>query len=162
MQEEVNQKVVALSVQTGKTGARITAKALQMAMRKYLAHQSKTKSVKQPAHGKQTIKSLMKQNVQLTNIEITDQNIRSFERVARKYNIDFALKKDKLSDPPKYLVFFKAKDVDVMTAAFQEYASKDSLVKDGHSIMEKLSAFIERANKMARDLVKEKQQVLER
>jgi len=37
--------------------------------------------------------------------------------VARKYSIDYSLKKDKSVDPPKYLVFFRAKDVDVMTAA---------------------------------------------
>ena len=41
--------------------------------------------------------------------------------VARKYSIDYSLKKDKSVDPPKYLVFFRAKDVDVMTAAFKEY-----------------------------------------
>lgn len=53
---------------------------------------------------------LMEQDVQLTNIEVTDQNIRSFDRVARKYNIDYALKKDKSNNPPRYLVFFKARD----------------------------------------------------
>ncbi|MFR5150302.1 MAG: PcfB family protein [Ruminococcus sp.] len=58
----------------------------------------------------------------MTNIEITDKNIKSFDRVARKYSIDYSLKKDSSTDPPRYLVFFKAKDVDVMTKAFQEYA----------------------------------------
>ena len=42
--------------------------------------------------------------------------------MARKYGIDYSLKKEVGADPPKYLVFFKAKDVDVMTAAFREYA----------------------------------------
>ena len=67
----------------------------------------------------------MRQNTGLTNIEVTDQNIKSFERVAKKYNIDFALKKDKGADPPRYLVFFKARDVDVMTAAFKEFSAKE-------------------------------------
>lgn len=43
--------------------------------------------------GKQTMDKLMRQNVQLSNIEITDGNIKSFERVAKKYSIDFSLKK---------------------------------------------------------------------
>lgn len=43
--------------------------------------------------GKQSMDKLMKQNVQLSNIEITDGNIKSFERVAKKYSIDFSLKK---------------------------------------------------------------------
>ncbi len=42
--------------------------------------------------------------------------------MARKYGIDYSLKKEVGADPPKFLVFFKAKDVDVMTAAFREYA----------------------------------------
>lgn len=39
------------------------------------------------------------------------------------HGVDYSLKKDVASkETPKYLVFFKAKDVDVITAAFQEYA----------------------------------------
>ena len=45
---------------------------------------------------------------------------KSFERTASKYGLDFALKKDVSVEPPSYLVFFKGRDVDVMTAAFKE------------------------------------------
>ena len=76
--------------------------------------------------GKQSLDKLMKQNVQLSNIEITDGNIKSFERVAKKYSIDFSLKKDVTADPPRYYVFFKARDADVMTAAFKEYTGQTS------------------------------------
>lgn len=58
----------------------------------------------------------------MQNIEITDKNIKSFERVARKYGVDFALKKDPAQG--KYLVFFKARDADALNAAFAEYAGK--------------------------------------
>ena len=51
-----------------------------------------------------------------------DKNIKSFERVARKYGVDFALKKDPAQG--KYLVFFKARDADALNAAFAEYAGK--------------------------------------
>ena len=106
MQDEVNEKVVALSVRATK----MTANVLKAAMLKFIAEMekakqktSKQKTVKrnEPAHGKQTLKKLMKQNSQLTNIEITDGNIKSFERVARKYGVDFSLKRDNAENPPK-------------------------------------------------------------
>jgi hypothetical protein len=53
-----------------------------------------------------------------------DQNIKSFDRVARKYGVDYAVKKDRSVSPPKYLVFFKARDADALTAAFMEYSAK--------------------------------------
>ena len=107
MQDEINSRVVAIAVNTGKEGARMTAHLLKEALRKYLAEQDRvkmkraskaqTKKVEKPKtyRGRQTVKQLMTQNTKLTNIEVTDQNIKSFERVAKKYNIDFALKKDK-------------------------------------------------------------------
>lgn len=133
MQEEVNEKTIALSVRA----AKMTGTVLKAAMRKFLAEQEKAKqkhSAKtaqkqaekkaEVPKGRQTMKQLMGQNTQLTNIEVTDGNIKSFERIARKYQIDFSLKKDASLSPPKYVMFFKAKDVDVMTSAFKEYSAK--------------------------------------
>ena len=51
--------------------------------------------------GKQSIKSLESGGSTLENIEISGDNIGLFKQVARKHDIDFALKKDKSSDPPK-------------------------------------------------------------
>lgn len=90
---------------------------------------------------------MMKEGSQLTNIEITDNNIRSFERVARKYSIDYSLKKDKSVSPPKYLVFFRAKDVDVMTAAFKEYTGVTLQKSKKASIRKRLQKAIARSAK---------------
>lgn len=116
MQEQVNEKTVALSVK----GAKITGRLLAKAMRSLLAEMKK----QQAPHGKQSVQKLARQGASLQNIEITDNNIKSFERVARKYGVDFALKKDISVSPPKWLVFFKAKDTDALTAAFSEYTAK--------------------------------------
>ena len=89
MQEEVTQKTIALYVKVGKGAARLTEQALQKAIQKFLEQKSK------PAHGKQTMRQLMKQNAGVSNIEITDSNIKAFESTAKKYNIDFSLKKVK-------------------------------------------------------------------
>ena len=86
MQDEINEKVVALSVK----GAKLTAEMLQKAIKAMLA-QAKKQQEKQP-HGKQTLKQLAKQNAGLSNIEITEGNIKAFEQTAKKYCIDFALK----------------------------------------------------------------------
>ena len=89
-------------------------------------------------HGKQKLKTLQEQNRELTNIEITDDNIKSFEHYAKKYNIDFSLMADKTQTPPRWYVFFKAQDTSLMKAAFKEYTN-DKLIKKKPSVRKKLS-----------------------
>ena len=121
MQEEITQKTLALCVEASK----MTAQLLQQAMKKVLADMEKHKKNPQFRHGKQTLRQLMKHNTGVSNIEITDQNIRAFSATAKKYGIDFALKKDTSSEIPRYLVFFKGRDADVITAAFREFSAKN-------------------------------------
>ena len=102
MQEEVTQKTIALVFKS----SRLTADVLKKAMKMYLEHR---KAGKQATHGKMSVKKLVGQGMGASSIEVTDNNIKSFERVARKYNVDFAVKKDKTVEPPKYMVFFKGK-----------------------------------------------------
>ena len=180
MQEEVDEKTMALVI----TGGKITANILKDAMAKYVRHVeerrrlSRTekreekraeKSAAQKAKdnefrpGKKSLNSMMKEGSQLSNIEITDKNIKSFEKVARKYSIDYSLKKDKSVDPPKYLVFFRAKDVDVMTAAFKEYTGVTLKKSRKVSIRKRLQKAIERSAKhREREKVKQKDRGQER
>ena len=139
MQEEVENRSVTLAISATKLSARV----LRSAIAKLLAEWQKSRDA--PAeipHGKQTVKELVGQNQGVSNIEVTDGNIKSFERVARKYGVDFALKKDKSGDIPKYLVFFKARDADALTAAFKEYTAKEvrRASKDRPSVLEQLRA----------------------
>ena len=124
MQEEVTQRTVALCVEATK----LSAGMLQQAMKKVLDEMQKgvTGHKTKLHHGKQTLRQLMKHNTGVSNIEITDQNIRAFSATAKKYGIDFALKKDTSGDIPRYLVFFKAKDADALTAAFEEYTARSA------------------------------------
>jgi hypothetical protein len=157
MQEEVNEKTISVCVK----GAKITEEMLKAALKKVVAEMEKQKTVSRQKkqvkkeksqvtkRGKKSLKELMQEGSQLTNIEITDNNIKSFEKVARKYSIDYSLKKDSSTTPPRYLVFFRAKDVDVMTAAFKQYAGiqaqKDK--KPKVSIRKKLQIVKERIAK---------------
>ncbi len=106
-------------------GTKLTGKLFVKAIQKLLKEMEKQKNKPPKIYkGKQTVKQLVKQGAGVQNIEITDQNIKSFERVARKYGIDFALKKDTSETPPRWLVFFKGRDNDALTAAFKEYTAK--------------------------------------
>lgn len=139
IQDEIRDKSVALVIKVGKGGVKLTSELLKAAIQHY------QKQANAPQHGKQSIKSLVKQGVGVQNIEITDQNIKSFERVARKYGVDFALKKDQTQG--RYLVFFKARDTDALNAAFAEYTAKTlNRDKGKPSILKLLSHF--------RDIVK--------
>lgn len=152
MQDEVRDRSVALVINMGKTGGRITADLLRAAMRRYLQEVRNPKA----HHGKQTVKQLVKQGAGVQNIEITDKNIKSFERVARKYGVDYALKKDPVNG--KYLVFFKARDADALNAAFAEYTAKT--LKRGQqkrsSVREHLSHFKEVVKNMVRETAKDR------
>ncbi len=162
MQDEVNEKVVTLIINMGKEAGRISEQKLKEAMQKQLEHWKKIKQKSQAEkeaakyEGKQSMKNLMKHKADLTNIEITDRNIGSFEKIARKYDIDYALKKDKLSEKPRYLVFFKARDADVMTAAFQEYAKRTTLKQEKPSVRKKLYLYQQKIQKRQREKVKER------
>ena len=138
MQEEVEQRTLTLAINTTK----MTANVLKSAISKYLAYR-KEKKREGPVKpcGKQSVKQLVGQDQGVANIEITDRNIKDFERIARKYGVHFALKKDKTGDIPKYLVFFKARDADALTAAFREYTAKSDRKKERPSVLKKLRKF---------------------
>lgn len=140
MQEEVEQRTITLAITTTK----MTANVLKSAISKYLAYR-KEKKREGPVKpcGKQRVKKLVGQDQGVANIEITDKNIKDFERIARKYGVDFALKKDKTDEVPKYLVFFKARDADALTAAFKEYTAKSDRKKERPSVLKKLRRFKE-------------------
>ena len=142
MQDEINEKTIALYIKTG----RLTAETLQKAMKAVLTQGKK--QAQKPPHGKQTLRQLMKQNAGVSNIEITGDNIRAFESTAKKYGIDFALKKDATETPPRYLVFFKGRDADVLIAAFKEFSAKKLTQGKKPSIRKALAAFREKAKEL--------------
>lgn len=150
MQDEVNTKVIALAVKGGKISAEVLEKALKKFVEE-LEKAQKTASQPKTYRGKQSVKHLVEQNAAISNIEVTDGNIKSFERTARKYGIDYALKKDISMQPPRYIVFFKGRDVDVMTQAFKEFSARTVKQKDKPSLRQKLSRHQEQSKKQQRE-----------
>ena len=135
---------------------------MEKALQKFLEAQ-KNKSPKMH-RGKQTLKQLAGQNTGLANIEISDRNIKAFTHVAKKYHVDFALKKDTTAEQPRYLVFFKSRDADAISAAFQEFASRKMGRDEKPSIRERLAQAREQAAQKVehRTLDREKVKVKER
>jgi len=159
MQEEVTNKTVALIVD----GAKLTEQTFEKAVKKFLEEIQKSKQPK-IYRGKQTLKQLAGQNAGLANIEISNQNIKAFTSVAKKYHVDFALKKDTSAEQPRYLVFFKSRDADAITAAFQEFASRRMGREEKSSIRERLDQVKEQAAEKAehRTIDREKVKVKDR
>lgn len=161
MQEETTQKTIAFAVKTTK----LTAGVLEKLIKMYLDKQKQ--KISQPKHGKISVKELVGQNVGVSNIEVTDSNIKCFERVAKKYNVDFAVKKDKTTEPPRYLVFFKGRDADVLTQAFKEFVKVNEKKQNRNrvSVKEKLAQFKEilskdKSKERAREYQKDRGQMI--
>ena len=150
MQEEVENRTVTLVI----SAVKLTGRELKAALGKYLASRKAQKQgkVEKKPIGKQTVKQLVGQNQGVSNIEVTESNIKGFDRVARKYGVDYAIKKDKSGEIPKYLVFFKARDADALTAAFTAYSGKKAKNKDKPSVIKMLRAL--RAPEIAKDIAK--------
>ena len=72
------------------------------------------------SRGNVRLGQLMKQG-KLDSIEITDNNIKSFLDVAKKYDVSYALKRDSSTSPPTYHVFFSGRDTETLNKAFKEY-----------------------------------------
>lgn len=158
MQEEVTEKTVVLSIRAGK----LTAHVLRSALRKLLAATKKIHANSKIHKGKQSVRQLVGQGAGVSNIEITDGNIKSFERVAKKYGVDFALKKDASVSPPKWLVFFKGRDADALTSAFKEFTARTVRNKGKPSILTQLNKFKEIVKNSVINKVKHRQKEQER
>ena len=139
MQEEVENRTVNLAITTTKLTFRtiLNAGKVWQSHRRNVKAKKKMKAEEKPV-GRQTIKELVGQNQGVSSIPIENTSIRDFAQIARKYAIDYAITKDKSVAPPKYTVFFKARDADAMTAAFTEYSNKKLKMKEKPSVLKQL------------------------
>ena len=136
MQEEVEQKTFNIVVSTTKLTARTILNAGKVAIQQQQAKM---------AGGKQSVRMLLRQNRGVSSVEIDKTNIRGFERYAKKYGIDYAIRKDGSEVPPRYLVFFKAPDAEAFHAAFKEYSASLLSKTKRPSVLEKLHELVQAA-----------------
>ena len=154
MQEEVENRTVNLAISTTKLTTRQLINVLQK-----VCHGIKAKMAKEKLapHGKQSVKKLLGQNQGATTSEVDKRGIREFERLARKYGVNYAIRKDKSVDPPRYTVFVRAKDADALDAICKEYQSKVMGKGKKPSILAQLNKFKELVASLPKK-VRQKQQ----
>lgn len=140
--ERETREVLMLTFRAAKLGETELMKAIQA----YLRYWENA----EPTHGKMKLKDLMQQDQGATMMEIKAEGVNSFQRIARKYNVDFAITKDKNVDPPAYQVFFKGRDQDVIAKAFNEYVNRTQRKAEAKPFTEKLKEFREKADIMNR------------
>lgn len=110
--------------------------------------------------GRQSIKTLIKQGQGVSSIPLADEGLRDFQKIAKKYGVDFAVVRDREKSPPVYTVFFKAKDTDAVTRILQDYSAKQiktpSVAKI--SVLEKLKKFKEIVAAMPKKVAEKKKE----
>ena len=100
--------------------SKLTARSLAYALRAVGRKIAKEYRASKTPHGKQSVKKLMAHGVATSSIELSGDT-KTFDRVARKWNVDYAFYK---AGPDKYLLFFKSGQADAITACFSEYSKK--------------------------------------
>ncbi len=143
MQEDVENRTINVVIKTIKLSGKAMIKLMMSAV-KFLKGVQKTTNgvankISHIKHGKQSVKKLIGQNQGVSSVEIAKTQLRDFEHIARKYGVDFAIKKDSSEIPAKYFVFFKAKDADALTAAFKEFSAQQINKTQKRSVLKKLS-----------------------
>ena len=128
--------------------SKLTARGLAYVVRAVGRKIAKAHRAKQTPHGKQTVKKLMAHGTSTNSLELSGDT-KLFDRVARKWNVDYAFYK---TGPDKYLLFFKANQADAITAAFQKYSAKVlNKEQDKASILGQLRKFTEQIRTQAKE-----------
>ncbi len=149
MQEDIERRTVALSVNATKLTGRALAKALAALLRKI----QKEVRAGQTPQGRQSVKKLMNHGVSTNALPLSGET-RLFDKVARKHNVDYAFYK---TGPKKYLLFFKAGQADAITNCFAEYTKLAMSKSRRPSIIKQLRSFADKARTQPRQQERKKE-----
>ena len=122
MQEQIERESVAVAMKASKLTAQAVAKVLKAVCGKI----AKMHREAQTPHGCQSVKKLMNHNCATNTIPIEgDKGL--FEKVARKWNVDYAFHETGVNEKTgdkQYLLLFKSGQADAITACFSEYSAQ--------------------------------------
>ena len=74
-------------------------------------------------------KTAKKQNATLESVEVSDKTVLSFETIARQYGVNYGIKRNELTSPPTWQVYFMAKDRATMANAFRDFTNRQLAAK---------------------------------
>lgn len=144
MQEEVNQRTMALSIRASKLTGKVLASAFSKVVKAAKGHHQKALTPK----GRQSVKKLLNHRGDKTSIPYVGAP-KDFDRIAKEFHVDYAFHK---VSPGHYLLFFKANQADAITAAFQKYSAKVlNKEQDKASILGQLRNFTEQIRTQAKE-----------
>lgn len=154
VQEEINHKQVALM----QKGAKVTWVLLMKAIRAYKQHQNNKQINPTIPQGKMTVQELAKKGQGMTALDLDNKDLKNFDKVMKKYGVDYAIMTDKKTSPPTHTIFFKGKDADAINKAFDELTKDVTKTKGKPSVLAELKKFAEIVKNTVRDKVKKKEQ----
>jgi len=130
LQEDIERRTVAIAVSASKLTGRVLAAAVRAAMRQMQQQRENAKTL----HGRQSVKKLMNHGVNTNTIPL-DGDTHLFDKMARKYNVDYSFRK---TGPQKYMLFFKAGQADAITQCFSEYSKRAMKKEQRPSILKRM------------------------
>ena len=145
--EEISRSTIAISVRASKLTARGLAYALGEAAKKIRKSQA--------PQGKQTVKQLLRQVGETSAIDLPGR-AKDFDRVARRWGVDYAIKR---VEKGKYLLLFKAKQADAITGCFSEYSRR--MMNRGRDRRIPLREQLKHAQELVRDQPRQKERTKE-
>jgi hypothetical protein len=120
LSEDVNDRSVNLAVRVGNLSGRTLRKAIGIILAA-IKNNNKMPKDEKVKYGRTTLKQLQRQNDGLSTVELKQADLRLLNKTMKKHGVDFAVTKD---GKGKHTLFFKGKDVDSVTHAFEQYAKK--------------------------------------
>ena len=152
--DQISRESFDVAVAGIKFGGRITGRAL-LKILKWAVEKGKNKiqQAKEDKHGKQSIKKLLRKDQGVTSVDISKTEARDFQKVARKYGVDFAVVKHVNENPPVYTIFFKAKDQDAITDVIRAYSEKKIMKSEKQSVLKKLHKLKEKVASIPRKTI---------
>ncbi len=128
MEQEVNMKMVCIVMQSSEKASQVFYNALQKFIAKQSNNYTKSKDSavnKAEPKGKIVkVKDLRKDGDQVEFEKMGNDNMKDFRKYARKYGVSYSMEKDKSSTPPTYMIFFKAKDGNLIRKAMNSFVAE--------------------------------------
>ena len=137
MQEEVENRTINVVIMT----SRLSARVLENGLRRFLNERTQKRHARKNVivqerqrqkeqrksdgpRGKQTMKQLVRHSNGLKQVPVQGEHMKEFEKVLKKYGVDFAVTREAKEDPSRFLVFFKARDEAVLTNVLAECTNR--------------------------------------
>ena len=130
--DELGDRVTALEFEAAKLTGKVLLRALKAGLKKIaqLAGKEGKALAERAAPKEQSLHKLSKDGAQVQGSEVDRAEIAGFDRYARRYGLQYSLKRQK-NDPQKYVLFFRTRDASRLDMAVRDAVKDGRLENDG-------------------------------